>query len=847
MSTVRFALLNSAKRNYISNRKGFPRLPGQAGLQLSLAIKESVLQNSQTLSNSTNSKNNFMQTTIFQNFTKVVEQIDILSALHRIRDGLYRTKIYQLRALVILGKADEYTAQKKSLPAFTPSASFIGGRKMQFLESYSGIIVLDLDKLTPEQISNAQVKLAQLNETFAYFISPSGNGIKILVRVDTDQQQHLQAFNQVKSFYETILGLQIDPSGSDLTRLCFFSSDPEIYINTYSKVFVTSSTAQTGIERYVTPSSPTGRIEGPVTPSSPLGRIEEQIEAVIQQIEQHQIDITGSYRDWLIICFALIDALGTNAREPFHRISRFHSKYNAKACDDQFDKCLNSPNTGATIKSFFFYAQNHGINISKLPVGLSLTQNTTFVTPSSPSGRIEEPVTPSSPSGRIEEPVTPSKPSGCIEEPINSITPNSQPFYTNITPSSLGAPPTRPLGIDLITPPSEITGHQSDKIPKPKKGSRNKFHLVRDYLTDNYDIRYNSVSTNFEYKEKDQSVYEPMNENDIFIKMQLDGLSFSLTNLVAFLKSSMVSKYNPFTRYFESLPKWDGVTDHILELASFVILKPEVRQRFDTHFKKWMVRVVKCAMLDAYFNKQAFILVHDKQNSGKSTFCRFLCPPLLKNYIAENLSIDKDSRILLTTNLLINLDELSTLSKVEINSLKSLFSKDKINDRLPYDRKNSIIPRRASFIGSTNQAEFLNDESGSVRWLCFVIESINWAYSQKINIDKVWAQAFHLFKTNFPSDLTAEEIKENEEYNRQFNITTSEFELIHKFFSPATKESHDFFMSATEILLYLSEQTCSRIKLNAINIGKALKMLSFTREKKYPEKSYAYYVFKKNI
>jgi len=211
------------------------------------------------------------------------------------------------------------------------------------------------------------------------------------------------------------------------------------------------------------------------------------------------------------------------------------------------------------------------------------------------------------------------------------------------------------------------------------------------------------------------------------------------------------------------------------------------------------------------------------------------------------LSIDKDSRILLTTNLLINLDELSTLSKIEINSLKSLFSKDKINDRLPYDRKNSIIPRRASFIGSTNQAEFLNDESGSVRWLCFQIESIDWSYKEKININDVWAQAYHLFKTNFTCDLNAEEIKENEEYNRQFHITTSEFELIHKYLSPGTKESNECFMTATEILLYIAEQTCSRVKLNNINVGRALKMLSFAREKKYPERNYGYYVIKKSI
>ena len=99
--------------------------------------------------------------------------------------------------------------------------------------------------------------------------------------------------------------------------------------------------------------------------------------------------------------------------------------------------------------------------------------------------------------------------------------------------------------------------------------------------------------------------------------------------------------------------------------------------------------------------------------------------------------IDKDARILLCKNFLINLDELSSLAKKEINTLKSYFSKDQINERLPYDRKNTILPRISSFIGSTNRDTFLDDETGSVRWLCFQITGINWNYRQEINIDLV--------------------------------------------------------------------------------------------------------------
>ncbi|MFH0895696.1 MAG: VapE domain-containing protein [Bacteroidota bacterium] len=693
-----------------------------------------------------------MKVTIFKNFTQVISNLDISEILQQIKNGNYKQQIINLQKLVNASKIEEYNKQKKSLPAFTPSGTFIDGRKMEFLKSYSGLIILDFDKLTENHLSLLSEKVLKNPFTFAFFKSPSGNGCKVLVKVSSTLENHLLAFNQVRLYYENTVALHVDPSGKDVTRLCFLSYDPDLYFNPEAKTF-----------QVVEPTE------------------QDDIENIISQIESHQIDITSTYDEWIKICFALIDALGAGARDYYHRVSKFNPDYSYEKCEAQFNHCLNSKGSGITIKTFFGFAKDHGIINSRKHQVSSHTERNHDVTAESKN--------------QITAKQTSEKKMGC---------------------------------------------------PVRRRRATNKFHLVRDYLDDHFDIRYNTISTEFEYKEKDQKVYKPMNENNIFIKMSLDGLCFSLNNLMAFLKSDLVPSYNPFTRFFDSLPQWSGDTDHIRELASFVKLMPDIRDRFDNHFKKWLVRAVKCAVVDNYFNKQAFILVHEKQNSGKSTFCRFLCPPQLSNYIAENLSIDKDSRILLTTNFLINLDELSTLSKFEINSLKSLFSKDKINDRLPYDRKNSIIPRRASFIGSTNQAEFLNDESGSVRWLCFVIESIDWSYKEKVNIDLIWAQAYHLFKKNYPCDLTPDEIKENEEYNRQFHITTSEFELIQKYLAPATKEEYEAFMTATDIVLHLSEKTSGRVKLSPINIGKALKMLSFPREKKYPEKIYGYYVLKKS-
>ncbi len=88
-----------------------------------------------------------------------------------------------------------------------------------------------------------------------------------------------------------------------------------------------------------------------------------EIEAIIQQIENKQIDIATAYSDWRNIGFAFADEFGENGRELFHRISRFYSDYSNTECNRQFDKCLNAKGQGVSLKTFFYHAKQAGIPI----------------------------------------------------------------------------------------------------------------------------------------------------------------------------------------------------------------------------------------------------------------------------------------------------------------------------------------------------------------------------------------------------------------------------------------------------------------------------------------------------
>jgi predicted P-loop ATPase len=365
---------------------------------------------------------------------------------------------------------------------------------------------------------------------------------------------------------------------------------------------------------------------------------------------------------------------------------------------------------------------------------------------------------------------------------------------------------------------------------------------VKQALSDWYDLRYNQITNLVEGRKKHETDFKPLNENDLFIQLLSKGYRITIGNLCALLNSEFVKPYDPFKNYFDSLPPWnDKNKDYIEELANHV--KAKDQQQFNHHFKKMLVRCIACALVDKYYNKHAFILVGRKQNTGKSTFCRELCPPDLQHYLSETIPNDKDGLISLCENFLINLDELSTLSKFELKYLKSLFSYQRVKVRHPFARKSQTDPRRVSFIGSTNEDTFLTDSTGSVRWLCFEIDSIDWEYSSSIDINNVWSQAYSLFKAGFAFKLSPDEIKENEARNQQFQQITMEHDYIQKYFSPGIEFENDAFLTPTDIRDYIISMAGFKAEIRSLEkIGKALVQLGYERiSKRTSEKDYPVY------
>ncbi len=174
---------------------------------------------------------------LFKNFTTEVGQRTLVDIVDGIRGDHYRPSILKIRALVQSGHKGKANQLKKELVAFTVSGLFEGGRKMPFLKTYNPFVILDIDKLDPAELPGLILKIKQIEFTRVCFISPSGRGLKIIVEVDSEMKSHKAAYWQVMNFYKDYLMVEIDKSGSDITRLCFMSYDPDVYFNPESSVY----------------------------------------------------------------------------------------------------------------------------------------------------------------------------------------------------------------------------------------------------------------------------------------------------------------------------------------------------------------------------------------------------------------------------------------------------------------------------------------------------------------------------------------------------------------------------------------------------------------------------------
>lgn len=325
------------------------------------------------------------------------DQVSIISQDEIIRritgDEELKTEVSEIRRLTKryeqsndLADRNEKEALKTKLPAFVPAGEF-SYRDTKSLTKYRGRIVMDIDKIKDPERLRALIKSNREPSVIMAFLSPSGNGLKVIHQLDCPDLKsieetgdfHKQAFLSLINLYKSKYKVtEIDLSGSDLCRLCYYSFDDKAYYNPDAKSWTFEYRTKT--ERSI--STLNSKIEGyyPRSGNDPERANLKVVQNIIHWSMNENVSLLDNYNDWIRVMFALKNTFGNSkiGFELFSQLSSTSYKYKPEECTRKWEE-NTADNNGqmATIGTIIYLAKKNGWRPPRaLHIGLNSDVNT---------------------------------------------------------------------------------------------------------------------------------------------------------------------------------------------------------------------------------------------------------------------------------------------------------------------------------------------------------------------------------------------------------------------------------------------------------------------------------------
>ena len=98
--------------------------------------------------------------------------------------------------------------------------------------SLSSLVCIDIDHQTVSDLQHIKQTISGWPFVLAFFMSPSGDGLKVIIRTDNYSIDHYgNCYRQVEKLFTDAFGIQPDSRCEDLSHPCYISYDPGIYYN----------------------------------------------------------------------------------------------------------------------------------------------------------------------------------------------------------------------------------------------------------------------------------------------------------------------------------------------------------------------------------------------------------------------------------------------------------------------------------------------------------------------------------------------------------------------------------------------------------------------------------------
>lgn len=235
------------------------------------------------------------------------------------------------------------------------------------------------------------------------------------------------------------------------------------------------------------------------------------------------------------------------------------------------------------------------------------------------------------------------------------------------------------------------------------------------------------------------------------------------------LRSAKKTPVNSLRNWVEETAKNQSGENPFEKLAAFI--KAEGLSDFTMELEKHFLRAVGSVM-GGVPNKQIFCLVSEEQNIGKTHFVHWLYPEELKDRCMGSLPYAKSKLdLMLAKMFLVNIDEFDGIKKTGGATLKKITSQDTASLYIAFKNIVEIKPRITSFFATRNYSSkgFLNDETGSSRFIVFDMKMIDWkGYTREIKPSSLWEWACAQYLKGERGDITSHRERENNKYNARF-------------------------------------------------------------------------------
>ncbi len=716
-----------------------------------------------------------MELSFFKGFTDTLPEsitLDALVALMRtdesVRDLTEKHRYYR-----DMGNMPSAKYYKHRMPCFGVAARFAGGKRKEHIVALTGLSLVDIDHIAPDQMAAVLEKVRADEHTLLAYTTLSGQGLRILFRyvlnkttdcadcrdwptdgnstqqmnnpsnlghLWLDNKRYKQVFEQGNEYYRNLIHLEVDLQCKNVGRLSTIAHDENLYYNPEAVPFVVQHEEKKAVGRPKKGKSEEGRVK-----SYKIGEVES---SVLRELERRGIVYApGTYNRYVSAACYEMNRYGVPEEQCREWAVKRFADYDTSDVE-------------AIVRSCYLQTEEHG----------------------------------------TAKPRREAKDSyASVREIQEYLTERGVQIRHNLI--------TRRLEILIESLGFSVESSLHD-VPLPD-GNNSQFSTFNFQFTELTDRHVNSLYRAF----------------------SLDtGRRLRISDLYIIIESDFYPTYHPLREYLQSLPAWDGI-DHIDALASRVHVIGCAQEMHNRYFKKGLVAMVATWMIDDVTNHEILTYI-GPQGIYKSTFMRQLLPPELRSYFsARNFAhrMSKDDRLELTEMGLIALEELDHMKDYELNQLKAITTDPTVNERAAYAHYRERRAHLASFCGTGNNPRFLTDLTGNRRWLPFMVDSIDSPYAHPFPYEDIYAQAYALWKSHFPYWLNEAENAELEQHNHHFEEPNIEEELILTYLRKPYGDEVGEFLTATRIIELVGAYI--KTKLSPRHVTMTMKRLGFEQRR----------------